>query len=87
MGGAAWDAMVAAYTASISERWPYFFANATAEIHALHGAAPHVNDETQNRLFRLRSRVFNYTPNPDTGVEDFACTEFIYQNYNSRGSF
>ena len=87
MGGAHWDSIVAAYTASISARWPNFFANATAEIMALHGPAPHVDEETQNRLFRLRSRLHedvDYSPNPDTGLEDFACGEFIYENYGSR---
>ena len=87
MGGAKWDHIVATYAAAIQEHFPNILRAKTAEIHALIGPHPHVEQETQNVLFRLVSDEADYSPNPSTGQVDFDCNAFIFEVFGIRHTF
>jgi len=89
MGEQKWDSLVFAYASSIQEVYPALFLAKRAEILAMPPHEHHVDEETQNELFRLDSRLHGpiYSHNPQTGAQDFLCTEFIYATYADRHQF
>lgn len=89
MGGQKWDSLVLAYASSIQEVYPALYHAKRAEILAMPPHEHHVATETQNELFRLHSTLPGvvYSDNPQTGAQDFLCTEFVYANYADRHQY
>ena len=89
-----WDHIVDAYRVALQEKYPLLLDTKTAEINRLRPnwrGQLHVDDETQNELFRLPSvnaaHGVHYATFTHMGNEELMIGKFLQENYHRRHEF